>query len=924
MASDEVIIPANNVSFAEFCILLENIQNKKAKPEKEKVLTSFFNNLRIKIAEISGKKSSTFYPLLRLLLPDKERERSAYNLKEKKLGQLLIKVLSLSKLSNDATKLSNFRTVNNSHGGDFGHVAYYVLKNRMGTNSGTLTVGDINNILDKIAAAETGNKAQALDEAFRYVINNISAEQMKWFLRIVLKDLKLGIGLNRILACFNPDAPTNFDNCGNLAKVCEELQDGDTRPLELGVKLFFAISPMLSERLNVQHVSSLPQGRTYQIEMKFDGERFQVHMENAVFEYFSRRGFKYADNFGKTFDSGMLTPHLKNCFSASVNNFVLDGEMMGWHKQHQDFGSKGQAFDVKKLTENSKHRPCFCVFDVLYYNGQSLVGPEDKGGLPLSKRLKILDTMFKDIPGVIQHSERAIVKNSADILDALNKAIEDQEEGIVVKDTESYYIPNRRNAGWYKIKPEYTDSTMSDLDLVIIGADNAEQKKHGRAKTFYVACADVVADGALPHRWVCVGQVATGFTYEEREKVCTHLQKTWVSSRSTPAPAHLVFNKTKPDYWILPEHSIALQVRATELIRSNNHGAEYTLRFPRVIRIRDDKPVNDVITLDAFNALSATKDPVVKLSTKRVNEDQLDDFGIKTPRKRAAKDVKVPEEFRTKPVEDIQVVSKALEGREVCILSADEECSKQELLKIVLSHSGTHVVNVGRDTWCGIVGRLTPRVRKLIAAQEIDITTTTWLRSLPNSDTPCSLRPCDMLSIKKSTRLKLSREYDQFGDSYREDTDEQTLKKCFRKMNPPEPEINLNQETAKDIFNDPNINDYVKTPAIYLTRQEMLNIDKELFGDHNPFSYLRPCVIHFTRKGSVLELRAKMYGATTTDSLESKKLTHVVVSDNKQVNLDEWKDKVGPLIVSEAWVAECLTQEKLVPERDFLLNNDSL
>lgn len=36
---------------------------------------------------------------------------------------------------------------------------------------------------------------------------------------------------------------------------------------------------------------------------------------------------------------------------------------------------------------------------------------------------------------------------------------------------------------------------MSDLDLVIIGADNAEQKKHGRAKTFYVACADVVADG---------------------------------------------------------------------------------------------------------------------------------------------------------------------------------------------------------------------------------------------------------------------------------------------------------------------------------------------------------------------------------------------------------------------------------------------
>lgn len=56
MASDKVIIPVNDVSFADFCILLENIQNKKAKPDKEKIVTNFFNNLRIKIANASGKK----------------------------------------------------------------------------------------------------------------------------------------------------------------------------------------------------------------------------------------------------------------------------------------------------------------------------------------------------------------------------------------------------------------------------------------------------------------------------------------------------------------------------------------------------------------------------------------------------------------------------------------------------------------------------------------------------------------------------------------------------------------------------------------------------------------------------------------------------------------------------------------------------
>lgn len=69
------------------------------------------------------------------------------------------------------------------------------------------------------------------------------------------------------------------------------------------------------------------------------------------------------------------------------------------------------AFDVKKITDKSKFRPCFCAFDVLYYNGRSLVGPPEKGGMPLDERLKILENMFTDVPGVIQHSKTVVVKD---------------------------------------------------------------------------------------------------------------------------------------------------------------------------------------------------------------------------------------------------------------------------------------------------------------------------------------------------------------------------------------------------------------------------------------------------------------------------------------------------------------------------------
>lgn len=97
---------------------------------------------------------------MRLLLPDKERERGAYNLKESKLGALLVKVLSLNKQSRDALSLLNYRSAPNSKDSDFGGVAYFVLKNRVGKNAGKLTVGDINDLLDRIATAEVGNKGR--------------------------------------------------------------------------------------------------------------------------------------------------------------------------------------------------------------------------------------------------------------------------------------------------------------------------------------------------------------------------------------------------------------------------------------------------------------------------------------------------------------------------------------------------------------------------------------------------------------------------------------------------------------------------------------------------------------------------------------------------------------------------------------------
>lgn len=77
------------------------------------------------------------------------------------------------------------------------------------------------------------------------------------------------------------------------------------------------------------------------MENKFDGERFQLHMENNTFKYFSRNGYDYTSTYGSNFYTGLYTPLLKNVFKSHVSRIILDGEMMGWNTVTKKFGSKG-------------------------------------------------------------------------------------------------------------------------------------------------------------------------------------------------------------------------------------------------------------------------------------------------------------------------------------------------------------------------------------------------------------------------------------------------------------------------------------------------------------------------------------------------------------------------------------------------------
>ncbi len=80
--------------------------------------------------------------------------------------------------------------------------------------------------------------------------------------------------------------------------------------------------------------------------------------------------------------------------------------------------------------------------------------------------------------------------SSQDCVNALNEAIDNREEGIMVKVPDSAYKPNKRTGGWYKVKPEYVGGLMDELDLLVVGGYFGVGRRSGLMSHFLCAVAD--------------------------------------------------------------------------------------------------------------------------------------------------------------------------------------------------------------------------------------------------------------------------------------------------------------------------------------------------------------------------------------------------------------------------------------------------
>lgn len=366
----------------------------------------------------------------------------------------------------------------------------------------------------------------------------------------------------------------------NLSKV---LVENGIKGLATGCqsKISIPLRPMLAQpSKGTEEVLKKFADHKFTCEFKYDGERAQIHM--------SKTGQTYIFSRNQENTSGKYPDVLKevnNYAKPGTESFILDCECVAWDLEEKRI-LPFQVLSTRKRKsaddDEIKVKVCLFAFDLLHLNDESLIEK------PLSERRDLLKKSFNETPGKFMFAQSHDVNSLEDVQEALDEAIKSQCEGLMVKALDSTYEIAKRSQYWLKLKKDYLEGVGDTVDAVVIGAYYGKGKRTGNYGGFLLACYD---EGSEEFQTVC--KLGTGFKDEDLETHTNFLKEHVIDK---PKPYYLFDDSLKPDVWFEPvqvweikcaDLSLSPVHRAASGVLESNKGI--SLRFPRYLRIRDDK-----------------------------------------------------------------------------------------------------------------------------------------------------------------------------------------------------------------------------------------------------------------------------------------------------------------------------------------------
>ena len=858
------------------------------------------------------------FPAFRLIVPEKDRDRAMYGLKETTLAKLLVRIMKIDKNSTDAQNLVHWKLPgvksSSAMAGDFAGRCFEVISKRpMRTTPGDMTIAQVNELLDQLSVAQREEHQRPIMEQF---YNRMNAEELMWLIRMILRQMKVGATERTIFEIWHPDAENLFNVSSSLRRVCWELHDPDVR-LEGekgGISLMQCFQPQLAQfqmramEQMVARMNPTEDDQVFWIEEKLDGERMQLHMvEDSEspggfrFGFWSRKAKDYTYLYGNSFEdeNAALTRHVREAFNAGVKNIILDGEMITWDPKEDTivgFGSlKTAAISEQSNPYSDGHRPLFRVFDCLYLNDVVLTK------YTLRKRREALEKSITSVPRRLEIHKYHEATQATEIDSLLREVVAKSTEGLVIKNPRSMYRLNERNDNWIKVKPEYMSQFGEELDCVIVGGYYGSGKRGGGLSSFLCGLrVDEEAHGKYPpgtnpQKCISFFKVGGGFTAGDYAELRHRTEGKWHKWDAKRPPVEWVQlaggdrQYEKPDEWIKPEDSLVVSVKAAQVSATDQFKLGSTLRFPRFKKFKTDKDWRSALSLLEF----------IELKTRVEKEVQEKQFEVDARRKRVSRKGKrdLIVQGADEQASSIYAgpTTKVFDGMNFFVLTdgtKSTKMSKADLQQLITANGGNTVASEQDPATVIISERNVVKAASIKKADKRNIIRPSWLidcvkqaeKDAGRTGYLLPLEPRHLYSTIAADDGKFDVNIDEYDDSYAMDVTPESLLELFGKM--------PSEDTGVASSN---------------------NLMAQMHKHGNGFDLLPGLVFHDVRAylekvDNATTRTLEFAGGQIATSLEDELITHVILDSDRQ-RAKQILKKVSsrsamPRIVTAEWVRE--------------------
>ncbi|XP_011338328.1 DNA ligase 3 isoform X3 [Ooceraea biroi] len=478
-------VPSKDDSFREFRRVCSNVADVDAYTDKSAIIKRMFTQ-----GSHGGGFKGDIVLWCKLLLPGAVKR--IYNLQSKQLIKLFARLL----LQDEDTMLEHLE-----QGDVAGTISVFFEKSVAVSpcTKSALTIQDVDLFLERLSRL---TREEEQIQHFRSILDKCTCNDLKMIVRLIKHDLRINAGPKHILEGVHVDAYRAFQMSRDLEAVIRrflpssgEKPSTSDSPLsrnKVALSLMTPVLPMLAEACTSVEMAMRKCPNGMLSEVKYDGERVQVHKSGNDFRYFSR-------------SLKPVLPHKVNLFKDYIaqafpdgDDLILDSEVLMVDNETGrplPFGTLG----VHKKAEFKNANVCLFVFDCLYYNGEILINK------PMLERRRILNDRMTEIPSRIMLSEIHEVHDPRDLAERIVHVLKLGLEGLVLKDIDSKYEPGKRH--WLKVKKDYLcGGAMADsADLVVLGAWYGTGNKGGVLSVFLMGCYDEERD-----KWLTVTKVHTG------------------------------------------------------------------------------------------------------------------------------------------------------------------------------------------------------------------------------------------------------------------------------------------------------------------------------------------------------------------------------------------------------------------------------